>query len=346
MNSFSRFRMLAPCLALMLSACAVTDTQVQMPPVTQNTDLPALGVLSQTTSSDLNKTCQRMAARHHCQVDAIGAEAFQQSLQQTGLFPIVLLKQPGADYELLISSLSYTDKRNRVQARFTLTWRGLPLKKFDYSLSRNGARDDQAFASELVSHFLRDALAQQVFSPGFLAHNLNSEDYEDDLKAPQQVSNFSLSERRIYNDPLEGSMLTYRDPSFSNDKIEVSVYPIPTSDIGNTDAILEEETEKLRDNLTDFVTDLNLPPLQMSEDIQLSWNMLNKQFKGYYLDAKIEKEGIEPFYASYFFFVQEDKIVKFTTTFPSRFAMEFVKQALPRMSVPGESPFISNLRRL
>lgn len=346
MKSFSPIKYVAPFLAFLLTACSSTSGQFRMPPIANEKALPALGIFFQPTVPQMHRTCERKQARQNCEVNALSLELFQQSLQQTALFPVVMLKQAGADYELLISSLSYSEKHNKVQARFTLTWRGLPLEKYDYTVSRTGGRDDAAFAGELVSQFLQDALKQKAFSPGFLARNLKSEDYEDDLKAPQQVSNFSLSERRIYNDPLEGSTLTYRDPSYSNDKIEVSVYPIPTSDIDDTQAILEEETEKLRDNLTDFATDLNLPPLHMTEDIKLSWNMMNREFSGYYLDAKIEKDGLEPFYASYFFFVQEDKIVKFTTTFPSRFALDFVKQALPRMSVPGESVFISNLRRL
>lgn len=346
MKFFSHLKPVVPLLALLVAACSSTSEQTQMPPVANEKELPALGIFLQSSAPDLQKTCERKSARQDCAVNALALELFQQSLQQTALFPVVVAEQAGADYELLISSISYLENRNKVQARFTLTWRGLPLKQYEYKISRSGERNNRAFAGELVSHFLQDALKQKVFSPGFLAHNLKSEDYEDDLKAPQQVSNFSLSERRIYNDPLEGSTLTYRDPSYSNDKIEVSVYPIPTSDIGDTEAILEEETEKLRDNLTDFATDLNLPPLHMTEDMLLSWNMMDKQFSGYYLDAKIEKDGLEPFYASYFFFVQEDKIVKFTTTFPSRFALDFVKQTLPRMSVPGESAFISNLRRL
>ncbi|GGD71539.1 hypothetical protein GCM10011357_28230 [Lacimicrobium alkaliphilum] len=305
-----------------------------------------MGVFYKDATTELQRICERKPARQNCRINDLDPALFQQSLQQTALFPMVIADEAGADYELLITSLSYREKRNKMQARVTLAWRGLPLRNYEYIISRTGKRDDAAFAGELVSQFLQDAIKQKAFSPGFLAHNLKSEDYEDDLKAPEQVSNFSLSERRIYNDPLEGSMLTYRDPSFSNDKIEVSVYPIPTSDIEDTHAILEEETEKLRDNLTDFATDLNLPPLHMTDDIRLSWNMMDKEFNGYYLDAKIEKDGLEPFYASYFFFVQEDKIVKFTTTFPSRFALDFVKQALPRLSVPGESPFISNLRRL
>lgn len=346
MKYFSPITQVAPLLLLLVAGCSSMPQQDPLPPIANAKELPALGVFYQAAAMDMQRACERMPAHQHCQVNALDPALFQQSLQQTALFPVVVLKEAGADYELLISSLSYTGKRHRVQARFTLTWRGLPLKSYEYTMSRSGERDDTAFAGELVSQFLQDALKQKAFSPGFLAHNLKSEDYEDDLKAPEQISNFSLSERRIYNDPLEGSMLTYRDPSYSNDKIEVSVYPIPTSDIEDTHAILEEETEKLRDNLTDFVTDLNLPPLQMTDDIRLSWNMLDKKFSGYYLDAKIEKDGVEPFYAAYFFFVQEDKIVRFTATFPSRFALDFVKQALPRMSVPGESAFISNLRRL
>ncbi|GAB3025714.1 hypothetical protein [Bowmanella dokdonensis] len=349
---FSSFPLI--CFCLLMAGCSsqpelLPELSIQeSKKLQQEQNLPAISLFYRIHSEALSRECEesRQSLASHCQENALDASHYQAGFEGTNLFPLVMLEESGPDYELILTTASFYGPQSEMKAELLLAWRGILLKEYRYSLPlAEGLDSPQQLADQLVSYFVSDALSEGVFGSGYLARTLKSDDYEVDLKAPNQVSNFKLSKRLVYNDPLEGSTLTYQDPDFDNDRIEVSVYPIPTSDLSNLPGIIEDETDKLRKNLTSFAREHSLPPLFMSEDILVNLQVQGREINGYYLDASIESSA-EPFYASYFFFIQHDKIVKFTTTFPSSFAMDFVKQALPQMQIPSESPFMSRLRSI
>ncbi|GAA0358713.1 hypothetical protein GCM10009092_23650 [Bowmanella denitrificans] len=328
---------LAAWLLVLLGGCAANRDEV-IPPLSAQVNFPAIGLFNQLPGNRLESWCDQQQKRQHadCQAGTLELTQLQSRLADSGLFPLITL-EAGADYELLLSSAQIED--HKVRAELILAWRGILLHRYEYQVDTTEA------SAKIVRLLIADMLQDKVFSSGYLAGALESDNYEKDLQAPAKVANFQLSHRLTYNDPFQGSILTYKDPAYSSDRIEVSVYPIPSSDLSNTPAIIEEETAKLRGNLSDFAKQHNLPPLTMSQDKMLDWTQQSKQFQGYYLDASIVSRDTEPFYASYFFFIQQDKIVRFTTTFPSDLAMNFVKEALPQMAIPGESAFMAKLRK-
>lgn len=308
--------------------------------------LPALNFYYVPPSKTLLRQCQDAALPgDQCHANILPKAAYLHELQHKGQFAWVG-EDEDTDYLLTLSTAG-TEKTPWLVAEMVLSWRGMPIQS--YQLRRQASYSKvpaEASSATLVERFLALAQKDAVFGASFLAQRLNSEDYNEDLQVPARVSAFELRDKVVYNDPLQGSMLTYQDPQYGEDRIEVSVYPIPTSDISDTPQVLHNEANKLRANLHGFVKRHQLPPLSMTENKLLRWQAKDKEFSGYYLDASIESSDKEPFYAAYFFFVREDKIVKFSTTFPASFAMDFVKEALPQMQVPQESVFLSKLRAM
>ncbi|MDF2179689.1 hypothetical protein P2G88_15670 [Aliiglaciecola sp. CAU 1673] len=330
-------------LALALVAGCTTTPEASKA-LTQN--LPALSFYYVPPGKTLLRQCQDMAlAGEQCVGNTLASSVYQKALQDSGKFPWVG-QDENTDYLLTLATAG-TEKTPWLSAQMVLSWRGIPIQS--YILKRQptySAWTPEEASARLIERFLDQVNEDGLFSASFLANKLGSEDYEDDFHAPDRVSAFELKDKVIYNDPLQGSMLTYQDPQFGADRIEISVYPIPTSDIKDTPAVLSSEANKLRANLNGFVERHKLPPLLMTENKPLSWHAKDKEYKGYYVDAVIDSTDTDPFYAAYFFFVQEDKIVKFTTTFPASYAMDFVKETLPQMQVPQESVFLSKLRAM
>ncbi|MBT1063920.1 hypothetical protein KJY73_10070 [Bowmanella sp. Y26] len=322
-------------LLVWLCGCSVA-TQEPILPATTEVNLPAVGIFYQQSENQLANWC--LQQDNECQLMAVDLNLIARQLENTGLFPLVT-QNPGADYEFLLAGVQ-DDKQIIVDV--LLAWQGIPLTTYQYRVPRER---QSSFIAEFSKDLQLDVLRDDVFSSGYLAKTLKADDYASDLQVPSQVASFHLSHRLIYNDPFQGSVLTYHNPEFKNDRIEVSIYPIPSSNITDMPTAIAEETDKLRSNLVDFAKQHKLPPLSMTANTAIKWTQQGRQYQGFYLDASILSADTEPFYAAYFFFVEQDKIVRFTTTFPSELAINFVKETLPQMQVPAESVFMAKLRR-
>lgn len=322
-------------LLICLCGCSLAVQEPELPSASE-INLPAIGIFPQQPDNELSDWCHQQA--EPCHITPIHLIDIAQQLQDSGGFPLVS-EQPGADYEFLLASAR---NDNHIFVHVLLAWQGLPLHTYKYQFK---AAQNPYIDVALTKALLKDVRQDNAFSASYLAKALNADNYTADLWAPAQIASFYLSHKRVYNDPFQGSVLTYNNPDFNGDKVEVSIYPIPASDLSNRAALIAEETNKLRDNLFEFARQHQLPPLTMTADTSINWTQQGQDFQGYYLDASIISPDSEPFYAAYFFFIQQDKIVKFTTTFPSGIAMNFVKQALPQMQIPEESAFMARLRR-
>ncbi|MFC3094696.1 hypothetical protein DRW07_12595 [Alteromonas sediminis] len=235
-----------------------------------------------------------------------------------------------------------SDLMSSVHSEITVQWRGFALDTYAISSAVTKQTDYQKLADSLVSRWLAHAANVGIFTREFLYSALKASNYRDNLHLPKQLGEFYLEDMQLYPDPFLGAIARYRHPIFSEALFDVSVSPIMKQlqhvDFGTFEQALNEEFFRAQNIATERQYTLVV-------DAPVSQIAASNGTGAYFAVHAVDEFG-EPLYAATYVFRQEDKLVKFTSTFPHQVAMPIVEQALAEMRVPGESELMKELRSL
>lgn len=323
--------------------------------------LPEVSFFASYLSHDIEQQCRQFNQRapsQQCIEDPLAPELYWSALKDTALFEQVHLSKDNQDYEILVSSAGFSQgektqvHKQQVVAEISVTWRNMELKQYQYKLPLLISNEENAdlitkaeFARLLISQFMQQAHRDGLFSAKFIYAKLKASDYQHDLAVPEQISDFQFSRKHQFTDPLQGVMVRYLHPDFVGDVIDLYVYPIANASWSDAKLTITQELDKVTKEMRGVADSQQMAELKIDDMQELQWNIGDKSYQGYYLSANAQDALQQKIYASTYIFVLNDKYIKFTATFPANIATDFIKQAVPHIRVPQESPLMAQLRK-
>ncbi len=269
--------LLIPCLALLLTACATTDSDRDRSSSAEP-DLPAISIFYSELSDDLREDCKahkNQSVLHYCEENHYDIHTLANALKDTGRFESVSYGQVQADYQVLVSSsrkvqddakglanaivagasltLIPLQIEMRLNAEFVVLWRGELVDQFSHEFSATQSSSilkKLEPSPEFVARLLAERLMQDIdqhdpFTPERLAEALNSSDYSQ-LDVPEELANYRQIDQYRYRDPFMGNMISFNHNQFAFDRIDVFVYPIRSTDWSDSRQVIESEMENIR----------------------------------------------------------------------------------------------------
>jgi hypothetical protein len=173
--------------------------------------------------------------------------------------------------------------------------------------------------------------------------------YDKQLIAPEFINEYVLGSKEIFNEPSSGAMLRYENRDFPEDNITVYVYPINA-------VSWKDKNETMQDELTYALTDLDTAiqyGYYQSRTKELvsdfSFKSEGKDFNGKKAEFSLTAENDIVLYSDIYIFIDEDKYIKFRTSFDSRsvnrsMGDEVIQTLLPKLKVPPESIYMKRIR--
>jgi len=247
-----------------------------------------------------------------------------------------------------------------LHAEIDLIWRGTRLRSDRYEIPWNRSNcatlskqrqemQREALISDLLQSYVDDVLATDAFAPHVLHAAIGSSNYLDDLAAPLEIGDWYLESRHLYHDPLLGMNLRYRHFDKLLDWMDVYVYPIRSSDLEDTAALMLAESLIVREEINDLA-ELGLIRNVIHEDNRAvqpapeGYPDGGLEFRTHWLDEyDVAHESRT------WLFRSDDKWIKlrFTTEDADGELLlrDFVAQLVTDIRVPGESAWMANLRR-
>lgn len=325
---------------------------------------PALDFFSSYMSEAGSNQCLSKNSNSPCVEDAIPAEAFFNALKQSQRFVDVLPSSNQHDYQVLIANEAAQvartswqkfqgsvlgDQRYRADTttyftEISLQWRGLEIhsEMFELDVPTQTDPDNAKLASQVVEQWADSSESQGIFTPSYLFAALKASDYQRDLKIPANIGEFENTDTELYPDPFKGVISRYIHPIYENAVMDITVYPIlqdintPLPDLLNFEMQNELHQAQMvaEARQTPLVVDVPPSPFESAGN------------SGYRLALSATGTDGEPMFATSYVFKMEDKIVKFSGTFPPRIADDLVSRTLPLMNVPGESVLMAELRQI
>lgn len=351
-------------IGISLTGCQVTSKKSTSADFAPQALLPQVSFFASYLSEKLQQKCNQFNADskiQHCIEDPVDPELYWSELNESGLFEQVHLSKDNNDYEILVSSASFSKdnkdgsrpypQKQQIQAEISVTWRNIELRSYQYKLPltiadpASSVRSLQlAFAKQLVSIFLQDAKNDRLFSAEFIYSKLNASDYQQDLSIPEHISDFRFYQKHQFSDPLQGIMVRYLHPSFIGDIIDLYVYPVADSNWTDHKQTIKHELDKVSNEMQFVASAQKMAGLNIGNMQELAWSVDGETYSGFYLSADAQDSTNQKIFASTYIFVLNDKYIKFTATFPAAIATEFIKQAIPFIQVPHESVLMAELR--
>ena len=233
-------------------------------------------------------------------------------------------------------------KSQSIHSEITIQWRGFALNTYHTSSPFTDGDALSKIATQVFKRWQNHAAVVGIFSRDFLYSSLKASDYRNELILPSQLGEFFLEDTQLYADPFRGAVARYRHPRFENAILDVNVSPIlsPLAQANKQwllNQIYEDfkRAEKVSEsrNLV-FGVDENVSPITLAES------------EGHYFSVHAIDEFEEPLYAATYLFRQEDKLVKFTSSFPHSVAIHLIEEVLTTLKVPGESELMLQMRSL
>lgn len=364
---------------VLASGCASTDKMVdaQYDKNNENT-LPPLAVFYDSPSEELSKACKSFndeSAFQYCHVNVVEPQYYYQSLADSKMFQEVMFADKEAEYKVAFSTVNLHSEKaaelsnialssaslflipmtseQEVRAEVSVYWRNVKIKQYDYqlpyvsktSLFTQLDEADKRFSQNLASHFIADAQKDNLFSSEYLAQVLQSSDYTASLNVPVTIADFQRVEQYTFRDPFFGTMITYMNPDYLNDKIDLFVYPIRKIDFADHQTALAEESANIRKEIELVIREQAWTDLTFTDVKTMQQSVEGAQIDGLYFSGSYKNELQEEVFTSVFLFAYKDKFVKFRATFPEQFLSDHVAQALTQISVPDESLFMARLRQ-
>lgn len=361
-----------------LSGCKSTDKTV-----TANYDsnirdkYPAISIFHGVPSDDLNDECKSFdneSSLNHCYINEIDTPLFQEHFNESMLFENVLFADENTEYSIAIATTNLdketTSKRamtalsnasllltpikntHDINIEVSIFWQSIKIKQYKYklphikelSLFNSQQEADQIFVKNVVSHVISDIQKDNVLTISFLSAFLKSSNYEKDLITPDKISGFELVGQFLYNNPLLGTVITYINPEFYSDKIDLYIYPIRRVKLDNQAALLARESENIKMEFNTIANQLEWTNVNFSTIKPLEVNDNGYSIKGVYFEGDYQEKLGEKAFTSVYLFKLKDKFVKFRASFPERFITKHIKEIIPQITVPNESIFMKNLR--
>lgn len=345
----------------LLSGCAntVASTNGHNDDVSTTPSLPSLAlhkksqpfndidvnVFSTYLSEASQQACQT-ANQHHtpCTNDVIAPQQFLSALTDSALFRELSPSANQFDYELLIGNqASAAYEQQHVFTEITLVWRGVELDTWQQAASTDAHLTDADKASAIVNQWGEYAHQQSLFSADFLYKQLGASNYIKELQLPASIGEFQQTGIQLYPDPFKGAIVRYLHPEYEEAILDISVYPILDSANGNAEQLLLQELKKEQQDAAHIAKTRGMT---LFVDTPVSRFPLHNEQMGAVLAMHAEKPDNESLFATIYLFKQEDKFIKLSTTFPERVGDELVRNALPQIQVPRESPLMAQIRNL
>lgn len=366
-------------LLIIISGCASNNSApVKAFDTSANYQLAPIAIFSNKVSTPLAQTCREFASQsslNYCQTNQTNVRHYWQEFKESKLFNEVLLADEKTEYSIAIAStikgkssaeslsnavlsgaslmLIPLIEEYKVKTEVSIYWRNVKIKQYAYtlpfinkvSLFSTSEEADKAFAKSLVSHVIADIQQDEILSTAYLTAFLRASDYQKDLKVPSQIANFELSGQYVYNDPLFGSVATYANQAYHNDKIDLYVYPIRKVDITDELLLLNEEVNNIKDEFNSVAKNYQWTDINFSPPKALTVMHGKQSISGIYFQGEYIKERGEKSFTSVYLFKLKDKFVKFRASFPEKFITEQISQVFSQIDVPNESLFMKKLRQ-
>ncbi|QJR82046.1 hypothetical protein CA267_015425 [Alteromonas pelagimontana] len=326
-----------------------------------------LAVFSTYPSAAAARTCQaNNFDKTQCKEDAVTGEDFVEALKQKQFFDQVIPSAAGQDYELLIANQAATvntgnwwqqtlsslnadvwpyQRQRHYFTELTVQWRGVEInsKMIEHRAAvLDGVNVE--LAGNILDLWWKYAQQEDIFSASFLYQALQASDYLADMSMPASIAVFTRTDTQLYHDPFKGAIARYIHPQYDSALLDITVSPILTALNETDDSSLQELLNK---EIEDAQTVANARDMQLQIDSPIQPFYVNRndsQQTGWFMAISAESDNGDTLFATTYIFRQHDKIIKFSTTFPPRVSDELVREALPQISVPTESPFMATLR--
>ncbi|GAA5525324.1 hypothetical protein Maes01_01890 [Microbulbifer aestuariivivens] len=370
-------------LSALLSACTTIPTPQERLPGSPL--FPPLSLMYKRLSEDLRKECNTFRSRsflHHCTRNEFDLSSLQQALSASGRFQQLTLAQPDENYQLL-TSVAVLDQETgsefstavlsgatlmmlpmllerTIRAELMVTWREIPIKSYDYTIPLrfsvsifNAEQYQEVLTAAIAERLLADLEMENIFTGAYLLSAIEASDYEKELNVPEQVGDYVLSDKHIYNNPFFGTLLTFEHRQFAFDRAEVFIYPIPSTEWNDTQALTWEEAQNLRNDMVEMQRTGELKSVISAEPQALHWKIGQRDFNGSYYTSKLTDHDDQQADVVNYVFTSGDKFVRVHTYFPVEQGSastgdpdDFARQLLHTLSLPVESVFMARLREV
>jgi hypothetical protein len=243
-----------------------------------------------------------------------------------------------------------------VDVEAVLEWRGVALLRQSFvvpyheslSLFSDDQDDRRAFSTQLAERFLRDAHERQLFSPAYLAQQLQADDYGSQLKAAERVLDYRLVDRVVPNDPLAPAQLLYQRRWFDFDVVTVSVYPIRRTEWTDTAAVLDEELAEQRRSLESARERGDWRELRFADPERTDLDLGGQRVPALRQVAYGVDDQGTPQVINYWLLTSADKFVRVRNVVPEVYQGEpreqLVQAMLADLRIPQESQFLARVR--
>lgn len=376
--------LLTPCLVLLLTACATTDSSKGRSGSAEP-DLPAISIFYSELSDDLREDCEAHKSQsvlHYCEENHYDINALASALKDTGRFESVSYGQVHADYQVLVSSSKKVQDdakglanaivagasltliplqiEMRLNAEFVVLWRGELVDQFSHEFSATQSSSilkKLEPSPEFVARLLAERLMQDIdqhdpFTPERLAEALKSSDYSQ-LDVPEELANYRQIDQYRYRDPFMGNMISFNHSQFAFDRIDVFVYPIRSTDWSNSRQIIESEMENIQAEIQHMEKEGYIKDIELNASRASRWDAEPGETMVGFMDGQYSNSQSERVYTATYTFVKEDKFVKVRASFPitdegtdMQAPDDFVQALLTSVSVPEESLFMARVRKM
>lgn len=343
--------------------------------------LPAVSVFFQRPSGEFLSQCREFEQRsvvHHCRFTSPPLEKLRASLDAQGVFAEVRRADDDVPFRLSFSIADFNEetageignaalsgatllvlpmrqtKEVRIEAR--LYWFTQLLSTFELavedersvSLFSLGKDFDTPLANQIAAKVAGVIQAHpELFTAQFLSRKLGATDYSHELKMPQTVGAFQVVGSRQFHHPFLGVQFHYLRPAQFEDAADVFVYPIRQILWQNSAVAIKAELETIREEIGRLLAaeDFLQPKFSEPQVVEGLNTSAAVRFHVDYADALDNH-----FRSRVVLAIRGDKFVKIRHTGlasdpAAALVADFSRQLLESIEVPGESPFMAEVRR-
>lgn len=174
--------------------------------------------------------------------------------------------------------------------------------------------------------------------------------YNTELIAPEVTEQLNLIEKKVFEEPQLGAMLRYEDKLFPADAITLYIYPIFKTSWVDVEQTIDESILGALNDINHMVKLGNYLLVSDAELSQFTINTAKKSYHGKKVTFTVTHNNNVKYYSNIYVFIEEDKYIKFRTSFDSRTSREWdgdsiVNELLPLITVPQESKYMRKLRQ-
>jgi hypothetical protein len=177
-------------------------------------------------------------------------------------------------------------------------------------------------------------------------------DHPGDFRYPNETENLVLVDTHVYDEPLLGISLKYRDKTYHFDLIDVYVYPIGKVSWEDAIPVLKEETARAVQEIDAAVKrGIYLSQQTYGGALEIALFAGTREYRGVKLQTEITTRENAVFASLIYLFIQQDKFIKFRVSKIK--AMDGISpdtdyalaEILAELVVPPESRYMAILRQ-